>query len=107
MTCVLCATQPLRGATPCEPDPGNDFDRQIVGTPLPNIARHLVLRYSLRNCDRYLDSDLRTSPHPLRALCRGAHALFTRQMLEAHWPVRGIAHLDQPRRAELVVCIES
>ena len=58
MTCVLCATQPLRGAIPCEPEPGNDFDRQIVGTPLPNIARHLVLRYSLRNCDRYLDLGL-------------------------------------------------
>ena len=28
-----------------------------VGTPLPNIARHSVLRYSLRNCDRYLDLD--------------------------------------------------
>ena len=72
MTCILCATQPLRGATPCEPEPGSDFDRQIVSTPLPNIARHSVLRYSLRNCDRYLDSDLRASPHPLRALYRAA-----------------------------------
>ena len=107
MTCVLCATQPLRGATPCEPEPGNDFDRQIVGTPLPNIARHLVLRYSLRNCDRYLDSDLRASPHPLQALRRAASCPVHATDAGGPLPVRGIAHLDQPRRAELVACIES